>query len=107
MKEKIKEFLEITQFYAMAKESIATLLSNDGIDTGVSEIFDISELEELLIPMYETKFTEDELDTIIYFFNSTVGQKMLRVNDELSNSINAVFNDWITKKYTAYLNQNV
>jgi hypothetical protein len=110
MKNKIKRFLEVTQFYEMATETIVELLKSDEVEgltpEVINSIFDITEIEETIIPLYESKFTEQELDSILAFFNTHAGTKMLTVNSELSDSINYTFNEWITKKYSEYIEQH-
>jgi hypothetical protein len=107
MKEKIKRFLEVSHFYEMAYETIGALASADeieGLDEATfAQIFDLSEIEDVIIPLYEAKFTEPDIDAILSFFDSSVGQKMLSINTELSDSINSVFNEWISKKYSEYV----
>jgi hypothetical protein len=104
MREKVIEFMHHTQFYNMVSETIAALFENSG---DISEdarakllsILDIEELEADIIPVYERMFTESELDSILSFFNSTAGQKMLQVNTSVSDEVNSIFSEWLSSKY--------
>jgi hypothetical protein len=108
MRDKVKEFLKLTQFYEMASETIASLIENtyevdDPLKAELEEVLQVAELENYIVPMYEQMFTEGELDAILHFFKSPVGVKMMQVNDQLSENVNAVFTEWLAAKYDAFI----
>jgi uncharacterized protein len=108
MKEKVIEFLRFTQFYEMVEETIGTLIENsdeldDVMKTKLEDAMDLSELESAIVPLYEKMFTESELDTILEFFETPAGKKMLLVNDTISGEVNQIFHEWLTTKYNTVI----
>lgn len=103
MKDKIKEFLKLTQFYDLTKAQLNALIDGDGENSVLSSQFkrhfNIEELEERILPFYEKNLTETDLDQILVFLKSPIGQTMIRVNSEISTDINNITNDWFVEKY--------
>jgi hypothetical protein len=107
MRDKIKQFLEIIQFYDLAKDAINSLLAADNVDVDYDSIFSTTDVEERIINLYEDMFSESELDAILYFFNAPVGKKMIKINNDLSESVNKVFSQWVRESYTRYLEERM
>ena len=53
-------------------------------DDFLAEI-DADELIDLVIPIYEKYYTEEDVDGLIEFYKSSLGRKMVRMNPKISS----------------------
>ena len=94
MKTKIQELLALTHFYQEIYQTLADTLTEEQI-----QHFDPEELEEQIIPMYIAHLTEAELDQILNFLRSPIGEKMINLNSLLAPQVNQAVEQWFEQKF--------
>lgn len=87
---KRKLVLELLNLFNAKKQSQAVL--NSMIETMPTDVrdtlrsaFDADEMIEIIAPVYEKYLTEDELKTVIKFYKSPVGRKLLAAQPKIMN----------------------
>jgi hypothetical protein len=68
------------------------------IDAAMPDFF------EILTPIYDARFSEEELDALIAFFSSSVGRSMIRNEAEIRGEIGAASAGWSRETMQAALN---
>jgi hypothetical protein len=108
MREKIIEFLELTQFYELAKSQLETVIENEVdpiVKNKLETNFNTEQLNDKIVPLYEKNITEDELNQILAFFKSPIGQKMIKINTDISVDVNDIMNNWFVEMYQKTLSE--
>ncbi len=100
---KIRKFLELTgsaklgvQIINQLKPSLmktSTLADATFWEEFMSEI-NADELVDLLIPLYDKYYSEEDLDNLIIFYNSTTGKKLISIMPALTQESMQVGQRW-------------
>lgn len=100
---KIKQLMELTGMGKMAVQVMDQIISttavrNPKVDTKFWEEFSKSinpeDLVNLMIPVYEKFYSEEDIDNIISFYNTPTGKKMIQVLPDLTQESMRVGQQW-------------
>lgn len=107
--DKIREILVLAGFTDETKKQIEqgfTLAKNSPLFKGSYEKhFNWVEFEELVIPFYDNHFTEEEIDGIIEFYGSDIGNKILNFNGGGSSDMMKTLDTWVSERYNAVMDE--
>jgi uncharacterized protein len=103
LEQKIRELLEITNSSAMATQSMQQMM--EYFKTSFTEVpdefwnrlmteIDADSLLELIIPIYAKYYSAEDLDQLIAFYGTPLGQKMLQVQGPITQETIAVSTQW-------------
>lgn len=81
----IIQFIEISGSRKNMELNLNAILSKfpEENRSEAAEAFDINNIIEMLIPVYDTYYTEGDLKDIIKFYESPAGQKLVRVTPQV------------------------
>jgi hypothetical protein len=100
--DKIRKVVELAKFKESAKDSLeqsfAMMKNHPKFQEIYSKNFKWEDFIDIIVPHYEKHFTETELDSIIAFYESEVGQKIMNFNEE-SEGMNESVNYWLKENY--------
>lgn len=93
---------------AYAEKNKLTLTEKDReqIEGVIKRSVNTEEVQKILVPIYEKKFTPDEIQELVGFYNSATGRKFLNSQGEIMIESNEALGKWsekITAKITANL----
>jgi hypothetical protein len=113
---KAKELLQVSNLVAMRDQMVAlveaqigalVLAANPGaddkVDSAVTDVIRpalkrrIPEYLDLAAGIYAGHFTRAELDQLVSFYKSPLGQKLVREQDELIPDMTKMSKDWINR----------
>jgi hypothetical protein len=105
-KERIKKILELEGFYKSSHLIVGRILESfkDPIlQSKAQKHFNFEEIVEKIVPLYESEFSDEELDSIITFYNSTEGKKILEFKQTSNFKINEILKEWMAEKQKAIM----
>lgn len=85
----ILQFFKVNGTYENLKQTFEKIVSQSPAERQeeLRAVFNVEEIIKQLIPIYNKYFTEDELKTIIDFYQSPAGVKMLQTTPELLKEV--------------------
>jgi hypothetical protein len=81
-------------------ETLRTQLPPDRLQK-VSKLIDNNELMELLVPIYDRHFSEDEIEGLIGFYNTPLGQRLVQETPGISQESVVVLSNYARAKLQA------
>lgn len=108
--QKAKELLELTGTGKMGVQMAQQVLSSfrksftqvpDEFWNKVSEAISADELVNMLIPVYSKYYTEEDIDQLIAFYKTPIGQKVITTTPKIMEESMLLGKEWgkeITKK---------
>ena len=102
-KEKIQKLLDITGSAKIGMQAIQNMIPmfEKSYSTVNKEFWDDfakeikpTDLTDLIIPIYDKYYTEDDIDQLIAFYNTPVGKKMVEVLPSISKESMAAGQAW-------------
>ena len=103
MKGKIKELLDVAGFTDATKEQIEQSFIGAKNAPDFKEMyvkhFNWEEFEKMVIPFYEEHFSIEEIENILTFYTSPIGEKILKFNESGSSDMNGKLDEWVKKSY--------
>jgi uncharacterized protein len=103
LEQKIRELLEITDASAMATQGMQQMMGYfktsftdvpDEFWDGVMTEADADSLIELIIPIYAKYYTLEDLEQLIAFYQTPLGQKMLQVQGPIAQESMTAGTQW-------------
>lgn len=115
MRDKVLQFMAMQDFEGMANELVESLIGQfrmgfkeafgEELPTDAAQALDAvakalqakhHELQNAVAEVYETHFTEAELDSLLAFYQGDVGKKLMSVGVALQGAIGDASNIWQT-----------
>ncbi len=93
---------------AFAEKNKKTITEKDReqIEGVIKRSVDTTEVQKILVPIYEKKFTPDEIQEIVSFYKSATGRKFLNSQGEIMIESTQALSKW-SEKMTAKINANL
>lgn len=85
-RELVVELLQVTQARQQAEEMLATMLAMlpEDVQETMGQAFRPDEMVREVIPVYEKYLTMEDLRALLAFYRSPVGQKLVRIQPQLT-----------------------
>ncbi len=101
--DKIKELISLSGAFKLSKEVEKDVLLNfkkrytnipDSVWSSLEPKINIDDLINQVIGIYGNKFTEKEIDELLTFYNSELGQKFIKNSPDIMTEVQNATADW-------------
>lgn len=101
--DKIKELISLSGAFKLSKEIEKDVLLNfkkrytnipDSVWSSLEPKINIDDLINQVIGIYGNKFTEKEIDELLTFYNSELGQKFIKNSPDIMTEVQNATADW-------------
>lgn len=106
--DRVKKILEAEGFYESSHLILGKILESfkDPIlHSKAQKHFNFNEIVDMIIPLYTEEFNTEELDSILDFYSTDSGKKILKFKQTSNFKINEVLNTWIKDKQNKLISE--
>ena len=106
-RDKIKQLLDLTGFAEILNAQISKMIGlqvNPQIKYLVEKEFDILQIQDKIIDIYDNYFHEVEIEEIMKFLEMPVGRKMMNFMSS-TNDLQKEVNEWMFNKYSIVIKE--